>query len=179
MRLNVVESVLGNIGNTGVRVLPHISFLGHNFTDKELDHGRLSSSVLSDTGNTRTERHLNSDVEKSGLGVSRISEGTVCHLHECLSLGLHTLDRSRNWELELQLGRFQGKVRAGSGVNLYILVEVSLVSSQLQVVERKNVSTAIVEQTGIVTDNDGSDILQGVEVGLDPGNVDNICKENW
>mmetsp|Transcript_92680 Transcript_92680/g.267637 ORF Transcript_92680/g.267637 Transcript_92680/m.267637 type:complete len:737 (+) Transcript_92680:19-2229(+) len=171
---DVVECVLGDVGNTGVGVLPDISLLRRNFSDKKLNHGRLSSTVFSDTGNTGTERNLDSNIVQSRLGVSGVGEGTVAHFHQGLTLGLNTLNGSRSRELELHLGGSQSEVSAGGRIDLDILVKVTLVSSELQVVESKNVGTAVIQQTRVVTDNDRSDILQGVEVSLNPGDVDNV-----
>mmetsp|Transcript_17836 Transcript_17836/g.26011 ORF Transcript_17836/g.26011 Transcript_17836/m.26011 type:complete len:254 (-) Transcript_17836:2173-2934(-) len=50
--LNVVEGMLGNIGNTGIGVLPDLSSLRHNFTCQNLDHGTLSCSILTHTSNS-------------------------------------------------------------------------------------------------------------------------------
>mmetsp|Transcript_33499 Transcript_33499/g.81129 ORF Transcript_33499/g.81129 Transcript_33499/m.81129 type:complete len:211 (+) Transcript_33499:1106-1738(+) len=74
---NVVESVLGNVGNTSVRVLPHISLLRFNFSDKKLDHRRFTGSVLSDTGDTGAQGNLDTDVEKSWRLIYRIGESTL------------------------------------------------------------------------------------------------------
>ena len=39
--LNVVECVLGDVGDTETRVLPDEAGLGEELTSEELDHGRL------------------------------------------------------------------------------------------------------------------------------------------
>ena len=57
---------------------------------------------------------------------------------------------------------------------LHILIKVALECQELQVAEGKNVRTAIVKKTRIVTDNDRCDIGEGVEVGLHPSNVNDI-----
>jgi hypothetical protein len=77
-------------------------------------------------------------------------------------------------ELELHLGIGQREVSTGSRVVLDVLVKVTLVGTKLQVVERHDVRAAVIEKTGIVTDNDGGNIGKGVEVRLDPSDVDNI-----
>ena len=117
---------------------------------------------------------MDGNVEKGWLGVSWVGEGTVSHFHQGFSLRLDTLNWTWLRELELHLGSGQGEVRAGGWVDLDVLVKVSLVGAELQVIERKNVGTAVIQKTGIVTDNDGCNIGKGVEVGLYPGNVDDI-----
>mmetsp|Transcript_25309 Transcript_25309/g.45842 ORF Transcript_25309/g.45842 Transcript_25309/m.45842 type:complete len:202 (-) Transcript_25309:262-867(-) len=52
---NVMESMLGDVSNTCVRVLPHISLLGLNLSNEKLDHRGLSSSILSNASDTRTQ----------------------------------------------------------------------------------------------------------------------------
>lgn len=70
--LNVVERVLGDVGDTGVGVLPDLSNLGLDLSNEELDHGGLSGSVLSNAGNTGGQGYLDGDLrgagsERSGL----------------------------------------------------------------------------------------------------------------
>jgi hypothetical protein len=170
-----MESMLGNVGNTGVGVLPDISNLGCHFTNKELDHGGFTGSVLSDTSDTGTEGDLHSDVEKSRRIVYGVGESTLAHLHESLTLGLDTLDRTRLREPhEFILGSNQREERTGGWIRLDIFVEVTLEIAELQVIEREDVATAVVEKTRIVTDNNACHFVERVEVGLDPSNIDDI-----
>jgi hypothetical protein len=145
-----------------------------DFSNKKLDHGGLSGAVLTDTGDTGTERNLDGNVEQSRAIVDRVCECTLAHLHESLSLRLNTLNGTGVGELELHLGFTEGEVSTGGWVVLHIFIEVTLVAIKLQVVERKDVGTAVIEKTGIVTDENGSHISEGVEVGLDPSNVDDV-----
>lgn len=174
MALDVVECVLGDVRDTSVGVLPNFSFLGHNLSDEKLNHRRLTGTVLSDAGNTRTERHLYRNIEKCGCLVDRVSECTMTHLHEGLSLGSDSFDGSRLRELELHLRFAERKVGSSVRVRLDVFVQVSLEGKELQVVERHDMGTAIIQQSGIVTNNDGGHIRKRVQVGLDPGNVDDI-----
>mmetsp|Transcript_14675 Transcript_14675/g.22361 ORF Transcript_14675/g.22361 Transcript_14675/m.22361 type:complete len:273 (-) Transcript_14675:1957-2775(-) len=98
---NVVESVLSNVGDTSVRVLPDFSLLWFNISNKNLDHGRLSSSILTNTGDTGTEGHLDGDVEKGWFGILWVCESNIGDLHESFSLGLDSLNWSGLRELEL------------------------------------------------------------------------------
>mmetsp|Transcript_4556 Transcript_4556/g.6314 ORF Transcript_4556/g.6314 Transcript_4556/m.6314 type:complete len:301 (-) Transcript_4556:1667-2569(-) len=127
--LNVMEGMLGNVGDTSIWVLPDISLLGLNLSDQQLDHSRLSGSVLSDASNTRRQGDLHRNVEKSWLVVYRVGERTSRHLHEGLSLRLDSLDGTWLGELELLLGRGKREVRTGIGVDLYKLIEVTLEST--------------------------------------------------
>ena len=174
MGLNVVEGVLGDVGDTGVGVLPDVTDLGLDLTDEELDHGTLTGTVLADAGNTGAEGDLDGNVEESGLVVDGVGEGAAGHLHEGLTLGLDTLDGTRLGELELHLRLGDGEVGTGLGLELDELVKVALEGVELQVLDLKDVGTAIVEKAGIVRHNDGGNILEGVEVVLDPGNVDDV-----
>ena len=61
-------------------------------------------------------------------------------------------------------------------MGLDVFIEVTLESEELQVIERHDVGTAIIQKTRIVTDDDGCNVSQRVEVSLDPCNIDNICK---
>lgn len=174
MLFDVMESMLGDVCNTGVGMLPDLSNLRLDFSNKKLDHGGLSGAILTNTGDTGTERNLDGNVEQSGTIVDRVGESTLAHLHEGLSLRLDTLNGTGVGELELHLRFTEGEVSTGGRVVLYVFIEVTLVAIELQVVERKDVGTAVIEKTRIVTDEDGSHIGEGVEVSLDPSNVDNV-----
>mmetsp|Transcript_22654 Transcript_22654/g.65223 ORF Transcript_22654/g.65223 Transcript_22654/m.65223 type:complete len:554 (+) Transcript_22654:1069-2730(+) len=174
MGLDVVEGVLGDVGDTGVGVLPDITHLRLDLSDEELDHGTLTGAVLADAGNTGAEGDLDGDVEEGGRVVDGVGEGALGHLHESLTLGLDTLDGTRLGEPELHLRLGDGEVGAGLRLELDELVEVTLEGVELQVLDLKDVGAAIVEKAGIVRHDDGGDIMEGVEVVLDPGNVDDV-----
>ena len=174
MFLNVVESMLGDVGNTGVGVLPDKTSLGLDLSNKELNHGRLTGTILSNTCNTGRKGDLDRDIEESRCVVHGVGEGTLGHLHEGLTLGLDTFDGSRLGELELQLGLSEGEVSTSTWLGLHELIKVTLVSVELQVLNLQDMGTAVVEETGVVGHHDGSDAVEGVDVLLHPGNVDNI-----
>mmetsp|Transcript_13611 Transcript_13611/g.28535 ORF Transcript_13611/g.28535 Transcript_13611/m.28535 type:complete len:248 (+) Transcript_13611:1020-1763(+) len=169
-----MESVLGNICDTCVRVLPNITFLWFGLSDKKFDHGGFSCAILSDTGDTRTQRDLDSNVKKGRHGVSGVGKGTFSHLHESLTLGLDTFNRSWRRERHLHLRFLQRKEGASRRVDLNELIKVTLETSQLQVVELEDVGTAIVKQSGVVTNHDACNIWEGVQVCFYPRNIDNI-----
>mmetsp|Transcript_1828 Transcript_1828/g.4233 ORF Transcript_1828/g.4233 Transcript_1828/m.4233 type:complete len:815 (+) Transcript_1828:652-3096(+) len=177
--LNVVERMLCDVSDTGIRVLPDRTSLRLDFSDKELDHGTLTGTVLANTGNTRAQRHLDTDVVESRLCVPGVRESTVAHLHEGLTLRLDTLDGARLGELELHLRSTQREVRTSGGVDLDIFVKISLVCAELQVVESQDVGTAVVQEAGVVTHNDGCNVLERVQVCLDPSNVDDVKVVRW
>mmetsp|Transcript_13608 Transcript_13608/g.19363 ORF Transcript_13608/g.19363 Transcript_13608/m.19363 type:complete len:242 (-) Transcript_13608:237-962(-) len=166
--------MLGNVGNTSVGVLPDISDLRFDLTNKKLNHGRLSGPVLSDTGNTRRQRHLHRNIEECWLLITWVSESTLGHFHESFTLGLDTLDRTRLGELELHLGLGEREVRTGTRLDLDELIEVTLVRMQLQVLNLHNVGTAVVKETRVVRNHDTSNVGERVDVLLHPGNIDNI-----
>mmetsp|Transcript_26741 Transcript_26741/g.39618 ORF Transcript_26741/g.39618 Transcript_26741/m.39618 type:complete len:245 (-) Transcript_26741:442-1176(-) len=169
-----MECMLRNVSNTCVRMLPYFSLLRLNFSNKKLDHGRLSCSVLSNTGNTRRKGYLDRDVEKSRNSITSVGKGTLRHLHQCLTLGLDSLDRTGLGETELKLGSSKVKVSTSLGMDLNKLIKISLECVKLQVINLKNMGTAIIEKSRVVGYNDGGNISQRVEVVLYPSNVDNI-----
>jgi len=153
MTLNVMEGVLGDVSNTGVGVLPDFSNLRLDFSDEELNHCRFTSPVLSNTGHTRTERHLYRNIEESWCRVDWVGKGTLAHFHQSLSLGFYSFDGSRLGKLEFHLGFGKRKVRTSMGMRLDILVQVALESVEPQVVKTHNVGTAIIQETRVVTNN--------------------------
>jgi hypothetical protein len=50
MPLEVMEGMLGNVGNTHVRVPIHASLVSHEFAGENLDDCRLASTVGTDNG---------------------------------------------------------------------------------------------------------------------------------
>mmetsp|Transcript_3700 Transcript_3700/g.5375 ORF Transcript_3700/g.5375 Transcript_3700/m.5375 type:complete len:351 (-) Transcript_3700:1910-2962(-) len=142
--LNVVESVLSDVSDTGIGVLPHISNLRLDLSDQKLDHGRLSGTVLTNTGNTRAQTDLNGDIEQSRLFVTGVGKGAATHLHEGLTLGLNTLDRTRLGEIELELTLLERKVSTSTRLDLDELIQVTLEGIELQVLNLQDVGTAIV-----------------------------------
>mmetsp|Transcript_2521 Transcript_2521/g.4014 ORF Transcript_2521/g.4014 Transcript_2521/m.4014 type:complete len:342 (+) Transcript_2521:888-1913(+) len=133
MLFNVMESMLGNVGDTGVRVLPDITSLWLGFSDKKLDHGTLSGTVLTNTGDTGGKGDLDSNVEEGWGIVTWVGEVTTGHLHEGLTLRLDTFDRTRLWELERLRRGLEGEESTNIRVDLGELVEVTLEGTELQV----------------------------------------------
>jgi hypothetical protein len=94
--VDVVESVLGNVSDDQVGVLPDLTTLvGLGLTDEELDEGRLSGSVGTENGDTGGEGDLEGDVVELGNGGGGVLETDVTHLHERLLLGLDTVEERR------------------------------------------------------------------------------------
>ena len=79
-------------------------------------------------------------------------------------------------ELKLKLGLSEGEVRTSTWLNLDELIKVTLVGVQLQVLNLHDVTAAVVEETRVVRNHDTSDVREGVDVLLDPGNVDNAMR---
>lgn len=100
--INVVESVLGNVTDDQVGVLPHgTTQVGLSLTSQQLDQGGLSGTVGTKDGDSRRERDLKVDVvELLDLG-GGVLERNVLHLHEGLFLGLDTVEEWWSGELEL------------------------------------------------------------------------------
>jgi hypothetical protein len=65
MVIDVMESVLSDVTNDQVRVLPDFTTLVLlHLTDEELDECRLAGTVRSKDGNTRRKRNLEGDIVK-------------------------------------------------------------------------------------------------------------------
>lgn len=63
MVVDVVESVLGDVADDQVRVLPDLTALVRlGLANEELDERRLARTVGSENGDTRRERNLQRDV---------------------------------------------------------------------------------------------------------------------
>jgi hypothetical protein len=100
--VNVVESVLGDVTNDEVGVLPDgTTLVGLSLAGKELDEGRLSGTVGTENGDTRRERNLEVDVVELLDGGTGVLERNVAHLEERLLLGLDTVKKRRVGELDL------------------------------------------------------------------------------
>ncbi len=91
--VDVVESVLGDVTDDQVGVLPHLTRAGLSVTDNKLDEGRLTRTVRAENGDTRGERELDGDTVELGSGGLRVLEDDVLHLDERLLLGLDTVER--------------------------------------------------------------------------------------
>jgi hypothetical protein len=150
--INVVESVLGNVSDDQVRVLPDFSSLvGLGLSDEELDEGRLSGSVGSENGDTRRERDLERDVVELLDGRGRVLEGNVTHFHERLFLGLDTIEERGVGEGEVVvLEGVELVVGLGLGNVLDELVEVTGVTLDLELVQVEDIGTDVVEETRVV-----------------------------
>mmetsp|Transcript_9766 Transcript_9766/g.16099 ORF Transcript_9766/g.16099 Transcript_9766/m.16099 type:complete len:648 (+) Transcript_9766:596-2539(+) len=174
--LDVVEGVLSDVGELTVGVLEDSTLARLKFTSKELDHGGLTGTVSTNTGNARGHGDTNIDVLKLGLLAAGVGEGDVSHGHDGTTLGLDTIQRTRLGELEGKLGSGQVVVSLGLRESLDELGKVTLVVVELEGVEVDNVGGDVVEELGVVGDNEGSDVLAGVthEVVDDPLNIEDI-----
>merc|ERR1711966_254552 len=170
----MVEGVLRDVSDTSVRVLPDVTGLWHNLSGKHLYHGGLSGSVLADASDTGSHRDLDGDVEKGWLGVSRVGEVALGHLHQGLTPGLDSGDRSRLWEVELELRRLELEERLGGRVLLDKSVKVTPESGELQVLDLEHVGAAVIQETRVVGHHNTGDFVQRVEVALNPSDVDDI-----
>ena len=63
MFLDVVEGVLGDVGDARVGVIPDIAGLEFDLTHQELDHRGLARAVLPHARDAGAEGHLNGDAE--------------------------------------------------------------------------------------------------------------------
>lgn len=150
--IDVVESVLSNVSDDQVGVLPDLTTLvGFSLSDEKLDESRLSGSVGSENGDTGREGDLEGDVVKLLNGGSRVLESDVTHLHERLLLGLDTIEERRVGEGEVVvLEGVELVVSLGLGNELDELVEVTGVSLDLELVQVKDIGTDVVEESRVV-----------------------------
>mmetsp|Transcript_3229 Transcript_3229/g.6472 ORF Transcript_3229/g.6472 Transcript_3229/m.6472 type:complete len:563 (+) Transcript_3229:1213-2901(+) len=179
MTLNMMESVLGNICHTQVRMLPHKSIIWLQLSGEKFDHGRLTSSVWSNTGNTGVERHLECDVIENLLVSSWITKVHSSHLEDSSVFGVNTLKESWLWKNPLGLSILQVVVGLGLWSVLDKLSQVSTVLADLASLIMNNTSAHLVQESRVVRHNDRCHVRQGCEVvnqPLDVGNVKMVCR---
>lgn len=170
MVINVSESVLLDVGDTDVLVLVDITRGGDKLTSEDVDEGGLSGTVGTDDGNTGTERALEGDVLDLGLGGTFVLEGHVADTDNGLGLGLDTLEETGLGELELHVGGAELVVRLGGWDTLDELGELTTVTLKLEALVVDDVLDDVVQELGVVGDDDGS-ARGGDEVVLEPCNV--------
>jgi len=94
------ESVLFDVGDTGVLVSANVTAGWDQFTSKDVDKGRRSGTVGSNDGNTGSERALEGNVANLGLGGTGVLEAHVGGTNDSLGLGLETLEVTKLSEVE-------------------------------------------------------------------------------
>ena len=172
----MVEGVLRDVTDDQVGVLPGLTALvGLHVADEELDERRLAGTVGTEDGDTGGERDLEGDVVELLDSLSGVLEADLAHLEQRLLLGLDTLEERGVRELELVvLLRLERVVRAGLRDSFHERLEVAAVTPELEAVEVEDVGDHVVQEAGIVRDDDGRAGLEAGEVVLEPGDVDNI-----
>ncbi|KAF1733277.1 hypothetical protein CRV24_007176 [Beauveria bassiana] len=172
--INVGESVLLDVGNADVLVLVDLTLGGNKFTGKNIDQGRLASTVGTNDGNTALE----CDVGDLGLGGSGVLEGHLGGTENSLGLGLDTLKETGLGERELNLGGTELVVGLGRGNTLDKLHQVAPVALELVALVVDNVLADVVKEARVVGDNDGS--ARGVnQVLLEPLDILDIQMVGW
>jgi hypothetical protein len=176
MVVDVVESVLGNVTDDQIGVLPHgTTEIGFSLSSQDLDQSRFTGTVGTENGDSGRKRDLERDVVQLLLRRSRVLERNISHLHQCLLLGLDTVEEWRVGELELVvLGNIQLEVGSGLGNVTDKGFEVTGVSLELEVVQVESIGDGSVKEIGIVRDNDGGTVGEGGEVVDQPSDVDDI-----
>mmetsp|Transcript_5904 Transcript_5904/g.10834 ORF Transcript_5904/g.10834 Transcript_5904/m.10834 type:complete len:714 (+) Transcript_5904:2173-4314(+) len=175
MVLNVVERVLGNVGETHVRVLLHSSFAWNQLTTEQLNHGRLTCTVGTHDSDTGHQRHEDGHVRQNLTSRVGISEPNTAHLQQRLGLGLDTLQETRIREPELQLGAgLQLIVLLGLRVQLDEGRQVTLVLLQLQSVEVDDVVAHTVQEARAVGHSHHRHVLEVDQVVLHPSNIPDV-----
>lgn len=156
MVVDVVESVLSNITDDQVGVLPDLTTLvGLHVTNEELYEGRLAGTVGTENGNTGREGDLEGDVVELLDGRAGVLEADLAHLEQTLLLGLDTLEQRGVGKLELVVfSGFEGVVRLGLGNVLDEVLEVTTVPANLEAVEVENIGNGVIEEGRVVRDND-------------------------
>ncbi|KAK1245414.1 hypothetical protein MKX08_005043 [Trichoderma sp. CBMAI-0020] len=154
--INVGESVLLDVGDTDVLVLVDLTTSGDELTAKNVDQGRLSSTVGANDGNTRAQGALEADVGDLGLGSTGVLEGHLGSTQDGLGLGLDTLKETRLGEAELDLGGTKLVVGLGRRNTLDELLQVTTVTLKLEALVVNDVLADVVEEAGVVRDDDGS-----------------------
>mmetsp|Transcript_71171 Transcript_71171/g.197071 ORF Transcript_71171/g.197071 Transcript_71171/m.197071 type:complete len:1167 (-) Transcript_71171:43-3543(-) len=173
--LDVVEGVLGHVGDARAGVHPDGALIGRELAREQLDHGRLAGAVDANAGHAGAEGHAHRDVGERGLGVARVGEAHLVHLHEHLALAVDALQWSRLREVEGEGlgGQLEEGARLG-GEALAELAQVAVVEVELEVLDLEHVRAALVEQAGVVADDDRGHVLEAAEVVLHPGHVEHV-----
>ncbi|PKS05983.1 hypothetical protein jhhlp_007816 [Lomentospora prolificans] len=168
--INVRESVLLDVGNTHVLVLVDLTSSGDELTSEHVDERGLASTVGADNGNTGAERALEGDIRKLRLLGTGVLEAHLGGTENGLGLGLDTLKETGLGEAEFDLGGAELVVRAGRGALADELLEVTLVTLELEAFVVDDVLGNVVEETSVVGHDDGG--AGGVdEVVLEPLDV--------
>ena len=176
MLIDMVERVLGNVTNDQVGMLPDFTAsVGFHLASEQFDKGGFTGTVWTENGNTRRERDLKGNVVELLDRLSGILETNFTHLEQGLLLSLDTIEKRRIGELEpVVVSGFQGIVGLGFWDSLNEVLEIALVSLNLEAVDVQDISDGVVQETGIVGNDDGCAGSEGGEVALQPSNVDDI-----
>eukprot|EP00128_Syssomonas_multiformis_P003089 Colp12_sorted_trinity150504_noHs@15450 len=172
--LDVVEGVLGDVGDTEVGVLDHLTSRGLELTSKELNEGGLARTVGTEHGNTRGERASHGDVGKGGLVTAGVGEADLGHLEDGLVLGLDTIEETRLGESELGGGGLKLVVALSLRDLLDELGEVTLVALELAGLVVDDVGADVVKEARVVGDDQAGDISETSEVVLKPLDVGDV-----
>ncbi|GJC84785.1 hypothetical protein ColLi_07624 [Colletotrichum liriopes] len=175
MHLNVLESVLLDVTDTQVGVLLYLTGGGNNLTSKDLDEGRLASTVGADDGYSGRQSKLAGDLAQGRLGSLGVLVGDVGHADDGTGQRLDTGQDTRGRELELDLGSRERVVALGLGAELDKVGQVAFVARQLLVgLVVVDVGSDVVEEARVVRNDQTGNLGVGLEVGLEPGNVGNV-----
>jgi len=176
--IDVSESVLLDVGDTDVLVLVDVTGGWDKLTSQDVDQSRLSGTVWTNDGNTGSERALEGDVLDLRTWSTWVLEGHVGDTNDGLGLGLDTLEETWLWELELNLRGTELVVGFGGWDTLDELGELTTVTLQLEALVVDDVLNDVVQELGVVGDDDGS-ARRGDEVVLEPSNVLDIHVVGW
>ncbi|DBA00724.1 TPA: hypothetical protein N0F65_001195, partial [Lagenidium giganteum] len=171
---NVMEGVLGDIGETHARVLPHSTHLWLNFTSQHLDHGRLTGTVRAEHSDTAGQGARDRHVVDRWLVTARVRVGTVRQTNDWLTLVLDVGKETWLWELEGEGRGLKLVVRLSLWLHLHELRKVALVDLELAVLVVDDVRAHVVEEAGVVGHHDRRHVWQTVQVVLQPGDVVDI-----
>ena len=175
MHLNVLKSVLLNVTDTEVGMLLDLALGGDDLTGEQLDQGRLASTVGADNGHAGGKGKLAGDTAERRLGSVGVGERDIRHADNSTSGRLDAGQDTRRRELELDVGSGEGIIGLGLGADVNEGSEVALVVAELLVgLVVVNVSGDVVEETGVVRNNQGGNVGVRLEVLLEPLDVGNI-----
>merc|ERR1719399_454226 len=145
-----------------------------SFTSKHLNNGRLTSTIWTNYTSTGRQSQSQVHIGYSWLIGTRVLEGTVFHLQNTLTLRLDVIKVTRFREVEFNSSSLQFVVRLGFWYLFNELRKITDVALQLTVLVVHNVGTYIVQETGVVRNNQRSYVRHLIQVVLQPSNVRNI-----
>mmetsp|Transcript_4722 Transcript_4722/g.10316 ORF Transcript_4722/g.10316 Transcript_4722/m.10316 type:complete len:586 (+) Transcript_4722:936-2693(+) len=168
--LDVVEGVLGHVGDAQVHVLPHRArvLIGLGLLHQHLHQSTLARTVGAQHRHAAAQAHLHTGVSDLRLGCAGVCVRHVVHLEDRAGGGVDALQTPRHGELEGQCGAGQLVVEPGLRVDGDEVGEVAVVVDELLALVVDHVGQHAVEEACVVGDHEDGEVLLRVDVVPQP-----------